>query len=285
MKRFWVCALALVLALPLISQAQRKSEPAAPATEEEYKQLAKNTEVVGKLGSAAGKSLSLIIESQQTIFDPTKITPPTYQTPQFQPNINQNDYNRQVQYMNLMRQMQELQFIQDPNQRAQRYRSVMQQMQQMQVQMMQQQAQQTVDAQRRMMEEMRRQQELAIRNQKAAIKVETTARSFDFTLKDNLIIRRMNLPFAYDDKGNVKQYTLEEMQKLKGTNPKLPGYEAKMEDLEPGQMVRLYIAPPKEGKVGAVDLVGNIIKPEVRVVVIYGDYDALMSGADPNKKN
>jgi len=31
-----------------------------------------------------------------------------------------------------------------------------------------------------------------------------------------------------------------------------------MEDLEPGQMVRLYLAPPKEGKVGEVDLVGNL---------------------------
>jgi len=280
--------MAFLLATPFVVEAQRKGEPVAPATDEEYKQLAKLSEVVGKLGSAAGKSLSLVIESKQVSIDPTKLPQPNYQ--QQQPRFNQQtfnnaDYNRQRQYMQIMQQMQEVQRIQDPNQRAQRYRSVMQSMQQMQMQMMQEQARQQQEAQRRLAEEMRRQAqqlEQAKKAQQAAIKVETTARSFDFNLRDDLVVRRMNLPFAYDDKGNVKQYTPEEIQKAKGDNPKLPGFAAKIEDLEGGQLVKLYIAPPKEGQVGGVDLVGNVIRPEVRVVVIMGDYDAAMGAG--NKK-
>jgi len=55
----------------------------------------------------------------------------------------------------------------------------------------------------------------------------------------------LNPPFEYDDKGNVKKYTKEELDKLKGKDKNLVGYEAKAEDLQAGQIVRVYLAKPK----------------------------------------
>jgi hypothetical protein len=153
----------------------------------------------------------------------------------------------------------------------------------MQMDMMREQAQRAAQAQyqaaQEMQREMQRQAQRMAENAKRGgpFKVESSGKSYEFAVRDEVIVRRMTLPFLYDDKGNVKQYTEKEVAKLKGTNPKLPGYQAKLEDLEPGHMVKLYIQAPKEGKIGGVDLVGNIIRPEVRMIVLYGDYDAMMN--------
>jgi hypothetical protein len=62
---------------------------------------------------------------------------------------------------------------------------------------------------------------------------------------DTVIVRRKDLPLEYDDKGNVKQYTDQEKKDLRGTNPKLPGYTAKWEDIQTGQKVKLYLKTKK----------------------------------------
>lgn len=48
---------------------------------------------------------------------------------------------------------------------------------------------------------------------------------------------------AFDDKGNVKRYTSEELKALKGqgSDAKLPGYEAKTSEIEPGHLVRVSL--------------------------------------------
>jgi hypothetical protein len=263
----------------------------APATEEEYKQLANVDDIVGRLGAATGKSVSLIIEFKQVTLDPNKINTAQPKAPVRQPTIRQPDYNqlnqqfsRQQQMVDLQRQYLEIMRIQDPRQKQQRMQSWMQSMQRIQMQAMQEQMrrQQQLQVQQaqEMQREMQRQaQRLADNAAKGGpFKIESTGRSYEFVLRDDVIVRRMNLPFQYDDKGNVKQYTEKELAKLRGTNPKLPGFEAKIEELEPGSMVKLYIQPPKEGKIGGVDLVGNIIRPEVKMIVHYGDYDAKTGG-------
>ncbi len=55
----------------------------------------------------------------------------------------------------------------------------------------------------------------------------------------------MALPNAFDDKGQLRKYTTEELKALKGKNTKLPGYEAKLEDLKAGMLVKLVHAPNK----------------------------------------
>ena len=47
---------------------------------------------------------------------------------------------------------------------------------------------------------------------------------------------------AFDDKGNIKVYTPQDLKKLKGSNPNLPGYEAKAENIIPGHLVTILLA-------------------------------------------
>ena len=55
---------------------------------------------------------------------------------------------------------------------------------------------------------------------------------------------------AFDDKGNVKRYTSEELKSLKGqgSDSKLPGYEAKTSEIEPGHLVRVSLVKSADKK-------------------------------------
>ena len=60
---------------------------------------------------------------------------------------------------------------------------------------------------------------------------------------------RFNQPSqAFDDKGNVKRYTSEELKALKGVDSKLPGYEAKTSEIEPGHLVRVSLVKSADKK-------------------------------------
>jgi hypothetical protein len=72
-------------------------------------------------------------------------------------------------------------------------------------------------------------------------------KEFDFDVAPNLKVVRKDLPLEYDDKGNVKKYTKEELKKLR--DPDMPEYfTAKIEDLQAGQKVKLYLGKPKAAK-------------------------------------
>jgi hypothetical protein len=68
----------------------------------------------------------------------------------------------------------------------------------------------------------------------------------DITLpvSENLVLRVLQPPSGFDDKGNIKQYTAQELRELKGPG-NLPGYRGDQVALRPGQVVKLYLAPPK----------------------------------------
>jgi hypothetical protein len=55
---------------------------------------------------------------------------------------------------------------------------------------------------------------------------------------------------AFDDKGNAKRYTSEELKALKGqgSDSKLPGYEAKISEIEPGHLVRVSLVKSADKK-------------------------------------
>ncbi len=59
-------------------------------------------------------------------------------------------------------------------------------------------------------------------------------KDFEFEFSEKVELRKLKLPFEYDDKGFPKKYTPAEQAKLKG-NPSLPGYVAKSEDFTPGK--------------------------------------------------
>jgi hypothetical protein len=65
---------------------------------------------------------------------------------------------------------------------------------------------------------------------------------------DEVKVRTKNPPVAYDDKGNKKKYTQKELQELRGSDKKLPGYTAGFEDLKTNQYVQVTLVRKKSDK-------------------------------------
>jgi hypothetical protein len=71
-------------------------------------------------------------------------------------------------------------------------------------------------------------------------------RDLEVELAPNVSVRTNFLPFAYDDMGNPKKYTPEEIKELKGPNPSIPGYKSGLNALKPGQGVKVTLTLVKE---------------------------------------
>jgi hypothetical protein len=62
-------------------------------------------------------------------------------------------------------------------------------------------------------------------------------------------VRTMNPPEAFDEKGNIRKHTKEELRALKGDDPaekKMVGYKADFADLQVGDVVQLTISANKD---------------------------------------
>src|SRR5947209_721562 len=44
-------------------------------------------------------------------------------------------------------------------------------------------------------------------------------KDFEVEVPEDVVVRRLNLPLEYDDKGNVKEYTEKEKKALRGSDP------------------------------------------------------------------
>lgn len=116
-------------------------------------------------------------------------------------------------------------------------------------------------------------------NAQGNLQVTSQKKTVEFHAGDDIIVRRLNLPSEYDDKGQPKKYSAEELRKLRGNKPNLPGYEAKLEDLMTGTLVKVTTvaktkpasSTKKEDKDAA-----DAPKTSVTMIVILGD--------DPNAK-
>src|SRR5262249_54095002 len=71
-------------------------------------------------------------------------------------------------------------------------------------------------------------------------------KDFDLDLAEKVSLRKMSLGTEYDDKGNVKTYTKEEKEKLRGKDSSKPGYEANIDELQTGQQVKVQLKMPKK---------------------------------------
>jgi hypothetical protein len=62
----------------------------------------------------------------------------------------------------------------------------------------------------------------------------------------DMVVRLLNPPLQYDDKGSPKKYTAAELKEMKGDNPKLVGYNGAVTDLKTGLQVKVYVVkdPP-----------------------------------------
>jgi hypothetical protein len=73
-------------------------------------------------------------------------------------------------------------------------------------------------------------------------------KEFEIEFADKIALRKLHLPFEYDDKGNPKKYTAADLAKLKGTGGH-PGYVAKPEDFTPGALATAtFSRATKEGR-------------------------------------
>lgn len=78
-------------------------------------------------------------------------------------------------------------------------------------------------------------------------KTVTTTKEMDVVLSDELRVARTKLETNYDDKGNLVIPSEEEKKKMQDAT--MPGYKAKVDDLQVGQGVKLYLGtPPKKKK-------------------------------------
>jgi len=83
-------------------------------------------------------------------------------------------------------------------------------------------------------------------------KVDTVKQDVEFQSAEAVKVRTMVLPEQFDDKGNLKKYSKEELAELKGKDKNAVGYESSLEKLEPGMKVKVVLgpapAPKKEEK-------------------------------------
>jgi hypothetical protein len=70
----------------------------------------------------------------------------------------------------------------------------------------------------------------------------------DFQAEENVKVRVMELPEQFDDKGNIRKYTREELAELKGKDKRLPGYESSIDSLRVGQVVSVRLGVHKKPK-------------------------------------
>ena len=74
-----------------------------------------------------------------------------------------------------------------------------------------------------------------------SLKIATEWVEIEIPINETTKIRTKTPLEVYDDKGYIKKYTVEELKTLKGSNPNLPGYDVKIDDLNPGAVVEVTL--------------------------------------------
>jgi hypothetical protein len=85
---------------------------------------------------------------------------------------------------------------------------------------------------------------LAQRQMQLAQKMEPeiySPRDYELRAADNIKVRTGSPPTEYDDKGNLKRWSVKELKNLK-KGSKLPGYPTAYDALRPNQLVAVYLA-------------------------------------------
>jgi hypothetical protein len=83
-------------------------------------------------------------------------------------------------------------------------------------------------------------------HQKDVLKNET--HEIDFVPGEDMIVRLKEPPVKTDDKGKPRKLTDKEKKDAKGSDPKLPGYTASLEDLRNDEIVTVTLARKKDAK-------------------------------------
>jgi hypothetical protein len=92
--------------------------------------------------------------------------------------------------------------------------------------------------------EIERSRQQQARNQNN-VKAVTQHKDFDLESTPDAKVRLQDPPVQYDEKGNVKKYTQQELKELKGDS-KLPGYNADWDTLKAGQMIKVTLSHKRD---------------------------------------
>ena len=236
------------------------------ATDADYAAIQKQKELFGKLVTVDTGALTLRVSYQQYASNPK------YKAPKNSNSAMTNQQNQLMRtYNNLMQEMQRAATSRTPQQ-------AMQHQQRMQQDMIrwQQQYQQFVTKYYQTLMKM-----YSNPNNMPFVVV-TNTKDFDLAIEDKAVYRKLNLPFEYDDTGNVKTYTDKEKADLRGSDKSKPGYTAKYEDLQAGQDVELFLTapPPAKKSADAVDM--PPAHPTVHMIVITKDNGTTSSVPQPS---
>ena len=204
------CVLTLVLAVP--AQAQKQNPGQKPGQTLDAEKILRPGDVAGRIVSLSGNLFTLRVP---------------YTTLELKPNARQilDSTNRQNQTLiNQFNRLAQLQNQLATARNRNQYNSIMRQINNLTNQI----------------------QRTGGRGQQSPYRVVQKSADIEIELSPDVKIRTNFLPFAYDDMGDPKKYTKEEIKELKGPNPKEPGYKAELTDLKVGQDVKVTLARVKD---------------------------------------
>ncbi len=238
--------------------AQRKKiddkDKATPATAQEYSQIANAPEMQGKIAYFSPDGSSLVLRLEWQHYDISQMK----QNAQKGGNRNDNDARDWAKIrQNQQRAMNE----KNPQRRMQLLAKVNQAIQ------------------REIAEEIR---ENMGKGGKPNFKIVTERKDFELPLAEKVIYRKLVLPVQFDETGNLKAFTKEEKEALRGTDKSLPGYKASPEEFTSGAIVTLKLVPPSKTK--NADNAGSASKPSVRMVIMTQAPPGGIESAAPSKK-
>jgi hypothetical protein len=82
------------------------------------------------------------------------------------------------------------------------------------------------------------------RDKQNLFRVKQMEKDVEFQAGEDMKIRSLRPPVAFDEKGNPKKYTPQELKEMRGDG-KLPGYAAELTGLQNGQVVTVHLATRK----------------------------------------
>jgi hypothetical protein len=252
------------------------------ATDADYKSIQKQKELPGKLVAIDTANLTIRVEYPHQEPNP-KYKPPKDANPKSP--VNQMNQIWKT-YSDLQVQYQKAAYAGNPKQAAQAQQRIANDMAKLQQQYAQLNAQLAKAGGAPVNADPNNQPFITV----------TTTKDFDLEVMEKVVYRKLNLPFEYDDTGNVKTYTKEEKDELRGDDKTKPGYMAKFEEFRAGQDIKLYLTPPKKkekDKDADKDKVKDkdapkepeeVQRPTINMIVMTKDNAAPTTAADDGKK-
>lgn len=276
MHRKMLCLASLLLGalavLPsdVVGQQKKNKDQGMAATEQDYHYLEQAKQVTGQILSFedSGKSVSVRVEATEWVPNPN-----------YRPAATGNQYAHLMQHQTqLAQEQQRLAASKTPGQAQGHMRQI-------------------AHLQNLIGQEMGKLNNVNPNN--LPFKANKHGKDFDLTMQDNVVYRKMNLTLEYDDTGNAKTFTKDEIAKLKGTDSSKPGYKATASEFHANQIVFVYLSPAKKssastttsskGDTDGKEKAGTTTmdRPTVRMLIIEKDgaAPATTTNPPPKKKN